>query len=60
MTITLKKDRITKNTIRFSEVTDSDLDTPVLGTIYVSKAALKTLDYKDDDMIVLELSVKGS
>lgn len=38
-TVTLKKERETKNTVRFTE----DHENPVLGTIYVPKTTLAVI-----------------
>lgn len=58
MTVEFKMDRATKNTIRFAEVTESDLDAPKIGTIYVPKATLKVLGFKDGGTLVVEISTK--
>ena len=44
MEIKFETERVTKNTVRFQEV-----DTEVMGTVYVSKAGLKNLGVEDPD-----------
>lgn len=58
MNITFTKERETKNTIRFTEVLEDELDTPVIGTLYVAKSALKSLGWKDGRDLSMTLSVK--
>lgn len=56
MTITLKMEKATKNTIRFEEVLENELQAPKIGSIYVPKATLGELEWKEGDMITLEIS----
>lgn len=58
MKVTFEVERVTKNTIRFSEVLTSTIDVPKVGTIYVPKATLKDLGYTDGKQLVIELAVK--
>ncbi len=50
-------DRETKNTIRFAEKVENQLDTPQIGTVYVAKAALKALGWKQGNDLVLTLDL---
>jgi hypothetical protein len=43
-----KVDRVTKNTVRFSEVV-SDEQVPVVGTLYVQKSALEVAGFDTED-----------
>lgn len=43
--VTFAPEKSTKNTIRFKEVLETDLDTAIIGTLYVQKLALKALEY---------------
>ncbi len=47
MKVTFEFERDTKNTIRFKEVLNGPLDTPKIGTLYVSKATLKEIGYTE-------------
>lgn len=51
-------ERETKNTIRFAEQVEDQLDTPSIGTIYVAKAALKQMGWKQGQELVLTLGTK--
>ena len=55
MKVTMKMEKATKNTIRFEEVLESELDAPVIGTIYVPKATLRSIGWKEGDKLVIEL-----
>lgn len=55
MTIRMTMEKATKNTIRFTEVLESELDAPKLGTVYVPKSTLGELGWKEGD--TLEISV---
>lgn len=58
MKITLKMEKPTKNTIRFEEVLESELDAPKLGSIYIPKATLTELGWKEDKTLTIEMEVK--
>lgn len=51
-------ERITKNTVRFQEQLLSDMDVPVIGTLYVQKTALAKLGYKEGDVLIVNLEVQ--
>lgn len=51
-----EEERETKGTIRFREVLADELDTASIGTIYVSKSALKAMKWQRGQ--VLEVEVK--
>lgn len=55
--LTFTFDRETKNTIRFAEKVADQLDTPSIGTVYVAKAALKSLGWKQGNDLVLTLDL---
>lgn len=56
MTITLKMEKATKNTIRFTEVLASELDAPKLGTIYVPKSTLGEIGWREGDTLEVTVS----
>lgn len=58
MTITLRMEKATKNTIRFEEVLASELDAPKIGTIYIPKSTLGEIGWKEGDTITVDLSRK--
>lgn len=58
MKITLKMEKATKNTIRFEEVLESELDAPKIGSIYIPKATLAELGWKEGKTLTIEMEVK--
>lgn len=57
MTITLKMEKATKNTIRFEEVLESELSAPKVGTIYVPKSTLGEIGWKEGDTLEINIGV---
>lgn len=51
-----KMEKATKNTIRFEEVLESELDAPKIGSIYIPKATLGELGWKEGDTLTIEIS----
>lgn len=58
ITVEFKVEKMTKNTIRFAEVLESEYAAPVVGTIYVPKATLGQIGYKEGKTLVLTLEAK--
>ena len=56
MTVTMKMEKATKNTIRFEEVLESELDAPKIGSIYIPKATLGELGWKEGDALTITIS----
>ena len=59
MNVTMAMEKATKNTIRFAEVLESELDAPKIGTIYVPKATLGTIGWKEGKKLTIEIGVEG-
>ena len=57
MKVTFEFEKETKNTMRFQEVVNEN-ETPVCGTIYVQKSALKDMKYETGNQIEIEIKVK--
>lgn len=57
--ITLTQEKVTKNTVRFTEVLEGKLTNPVIGTLYVPKETLKALSWEDGDDIVIDIASAG-
>jgi hypothetical protein len=55
MTITLKMEKATKNTIRFEEILANELDAPKIGSIYIPKSTLGELNWKEGDNLVVSI-----
>lgn len=60
MRVEFTQEKVTKNTIRFTEVLESELDVSQVGTIYVPKATLKAIGWSDGKKLVMELSTEGN
>lgn len=59
MKAVMKRDKTTKNMVRFTEVLESELDAPKIGVIYVPKFTLKEIGWSDNSAIVLNIEVEG-
>ena len=57
VTVNFKMEKATKNTIRFSEVLEDELAAPVIGTIYVPKATLGNIGWKEGKLLSVSVSV---
>ncbi len=56
--LTFAFERETKNTIRFQEQVADQLDTPQIGTLYVAKATLKALGWKQGNLLSITLGIE--
>ncbi len=54
--IMFEMERETKNTVRFAEVVGT-MDTATIGTLYVQKHALKEINYKEGQKLIVTLEV---
>lgn len=59
MRVEFTQEKVTKNTIRFTEVLADELDTAKVGTIYVQKGTLKELGWKEGSKLIVELNVEA-
>ncbi len=57
MKIEFEKEKITKNTVKFSEVLEDDLTTAKIGAVYVQKAALKEIGWSGEKHLIVDLTV---
>jgi hypothetical protein len=53
-----KMEKATKNTIRFEEVLENELDAPKIGSICIPKSTLGELGWKEGNEITIELGLK--
>jgi len=58
MEITLKMEKATKNTIRFEEVLENELNAPKIGSIYIPKSTLSELGWKEGKTLTIKMEVK--
>lgn len=56
--LTFVEERETKNTIRFQEQVKGELDVPQIGTLYISKAMLKDLQWKRGAELKISIELK--
>ena len=55
MKVLFEMEKATKNTIRFAEVLENELDAPKIGSIYVPKSTLGELGWKEGNKLTIEL-----
>ena len=60
MKILFTAERVTKNTIRFTEKMEDKLDTPKIGLLYVPKETLRGIGWKDGKDLAVELNVEDA
>jgi len=58
MTVKFKQEKVTKNTIKFAEILEDDLDAAKIGTLYVQKATLKEIGWQDDKVLTVDLVIE--
>lgn len=58
MKATFELEKVTKNTIRFSEKLNGITDTPKIGTIYVPKQTLAAIGWTEGKPLIVELSAE--
>lgn len=57
MTAIFKMEKATKNTIRFEEILESELAAPKIGSIYVPKATLGEIGWKEGTTLKVTVEV---
>lgn len=55
MKVTFEMEKVTKNTIRFAEVMESELDAPKIGAIYVPKSTLGEIGWEEGKKLEIEI-----
>ena len=58
VTVNFKPEKITKNTVRFTEVLENEFVAPEIGTIYVPKATLGKIGYAEGKTLVVTLAIE--
>lgn len=56
MRVEFEAEKITKNTIRFAEILESELSAPKIGSVYIPKSTLGEIGYKEGDKIIIEVT----
>jgi len=59
MEVRFTMEKATKNTIRFTEVLDNELEAPKIGTVYIPKATLGAMGWKEGQSIILEMRAEA-
>lgn len=57
MTIKMKMERATKNTIRFTEILEDELSAPAIGNLYIPKSTLKEIGWTEGHKITLNIEL---
>jgi len=58
MKATFEMEKATKNTIRFAEVLENELDAPTIGNIYIPKATLGQIGWKEGMKITIDVNAE--
>lgn len=58
MLVKFKMEKVTKNTIRFIEILENELDVPKIGTIYIPKATLNVMKWKENMNIGVDIELE--
>ena len=58
MQVNFKMEKATKNTIRFTEVLENELDALKIGTLYVPKQTLGTIGWAEGKNLVIEIKAE--
>lgn len=56
MIVKMKKEKETKNTVRFAEILKSENDSPKIGVLYVPKTSLNELGWNGEKEITVEIT----
>ena len=59
MKVKMVMQKATKNTIRFEEVLENELDAPKIGTIYVPKATLGAIGWREGKVLTVSVETEG-
>ncbi len=57
MKVIFEMEKATKNTIKFAEMLENNLDAPKVGTLYVPKSTLGALGWSEGKKISVDLQV---
>lgn len=58
MKVVMVMEKSTKNTIRFTEVLENELDAPKIGTVYIPKATLGAIGWKEGKNLTIEIAAE--
>ena len=58
MKVIMTMEKATKNTIRFTEVLEHELDAPKIGTVYIPKSTLGAIGWKEGMKLTVEFGTE--
>ena len=58
MQVKFKMEKATKNTIRFTEILENELDAPKIGTLYVPKSTLNNISWADGKELIVDIKAE--
>lgn len=58
MQVKFKMEKATKNTIRFTEILENELDAPKIGTLYVPKSTLSNILWADGKELIVDIKAE--
>lgn len=58
MQVKFRMEKETKNTIRFTEILENELDAPKVGTIYVPKSTLGSISWADGKELIVDIKAE--
>ena len=58
MKVTLKPEKTTKNTVRFTETCNDPNEPVVIGSVYIPKSTLQTMGWDGKEQIQITLEVQ--
>lgn len=58
MEVIFQMEKATKNTIRFAEVLENELDAPKIGCVYIPKGTLGQLGWQEGKRLVINLEIE--
>ena len=58
MQVKFKMEKATKNTIRFTEILENELDAPKIGTLYVPKPTLSNISWADGKELIVDIKAE--
>lgn len=59
MEVIFQMEKATKNTIRFAEVLENELDAPKIVCVYIPKSTLGQLGWREGKRLVINLEIEG-
>ena len=58
MKVIMTMEKATKNTIRFTEILENELNAPKIGTVYIPKSTLGAIGWKEGMKLTVEFGTE--